>query len=984
VALCAILLTAAANAQNAAYRWIRRIGGTGGESVAGIATDRQGNTFVAGTTTSLDFPVVNAIQTHPGGSGLFRIDGPGTDRRNLYQAGVLNGGTLITDPRNPRTVYTSNGAAILLSTDAGDTWQTLAKVPATVSSFDIASDGTIYVAAFRSGILKSSDGGATFSAINNGIPIAAFSQPYAIRVWADPNHANVLFANVGTAQAYSLARSGDAGASWQWIQNSVVPGLGIVTFDPLTSGKVYVTGEDRSAVSVDDGMTWIALGRVASVSWQPNIIVADPARPGVLYGGSQDALWKSTDGGATWTRKSFTPTPLVALDASTGLAYAAQGTHVIQSTDGFETTTAIGPPALTITSLAATGGRVFVGAAVSSDVFVAKLDPDGNVLWATYLGGSSSDVARAMTLDAAGAVYLTGATQSGDFPSTSGAFAAAGQSFVVKLNADGTLAWSTYFAAQPNAIAVDGAGHAYIAGISYGQLPTTPGSYQPKFAGTFCGPGCLISIPPTNGYVTEFDTAGASLVFSTYLGTQTESASAVALLPDSSVVVAGQNTLYRLDPTGSSLLASKDFRENVSALRPDGAGNLLVTGTSTPYAGLPPFPSTPGVVQPAPYPAIGVSGASANTGPGDGFVVRMDAQLNVVTATLLGGEAPDTVFSAATASDDTLVVGGSTFSKAFPTFAELQSSFASPTGFLSQLTSDFSALLFSSFVGDSRNFYVRSVATTPDGGVVFGGTTSLPPSLQPIPIVGATPFDMFPNTGYGAFVVRIDLVRPPGPRIDSVVNAASQVAVPLSQRETIQIHGAGFGDDVSLLLNGSPLPLISHDSKTLTAEVPADFHAAPVTLEVRSAGGSAAVAVPGAAASPGIFTRDGSGVGQAYVLNKDGTPNSTANPATEGDEITIYATGVGPMTFDRGYAVTDTPVVVSVDGFYANGIAAVLGPVGGLPGDVYQISVSVPRPSDFADQNPNLKGFVLPPQSGVAITIDGIPTQAGITVSVKH
>jgi uncharacterized protein (TIGR03437 family) len=131
------------------------------------------------------------------------------------------------------------------------------------------------------------------------------------------------------------------------------------------------------------------------------------------------------------------------------------------------------------------------------------------------------------------------------------------------------------------------------------------------------------------------------------------------------------------------------------------------------------------------------------------------------------------------------------------------------------------------------------------------------------------------------------------------------------------------------------------------------------------------MAVPGAIASPGIYSRNGSGVGQAYILNKDGTLNSSSNPATEGDEITIYLTGIGPMAFDHGYAVTDTPVIVAVDGFYANGIAAVLGPVNGLPGDVFQISVYVPRPSDFANQNPNLKGF-------------GISSQAGITVSVTH
>jgi uncharacterized protein (TIGR03437 family) len=190
----------------------------------------------------------------------------------------------------------------------------------------------------------------------------------------------------------------------------------------------------------------------------------------------------------------------------------------------------------------------------------------------------------------------------------------------------------------------------------------------------------------------------------------------------------------------------------------------------------------------------------------------------------------------------------------------------------------------------------------------------------------------------------------------------------------IQVLGAGFADDVTVFLDGSPLPLIDHSATSLTAQVPADFSPAAGTLEVRSQGASASVAVPGAIAAPGIF----------YVVNKDGTRNSPANPALEGDEVTILATGVGPLSFDHGYAVTSTPIVVAVDGFYANGIAAVLSPVDDLPGDIYQISVYVPRPSDFADQNPGLKGFVMPPQSPVTITIDGATSQQNKMLYVAH
>src|SRR5579863_2556057 len=115
-----------------------------------------------------------------------------------------------------------------------------------------------------------------------------------------------------------------------------------------------------------------------------------------------------------------------------------------------------------------------------SDVFVTKLDAAGNIVYSTYFGGSGVDVATAMTVDAQGNVYVTGITASTDFPTTPGAYsssvpplsgAGAFISFLFKLNRDGSTGYATYFTnsqTSPNAIAVDSAGSAYLAGLSYG------------------------------------------------------------------------------------------------------------------------------------------------------------------------------------------------------------------------------------------------------------------------------------------------------------------------------------------------------------------------------------------------------------------------------------------------------------------------------------------------------------------------------------
>jgi hypothetical protein len=85
-----------------------------------------------------------------------------------------------------------------------------------------------------------------------------------------------------------------------------------------------------------------------------------------------------------------------------------------------------------------------------------------------------------------------------------------------------------------------------------------------------------------------------------------------------------------------------------------------------------------------------------------------------------------------------------------------------------------------------------------------------------------------------------------------------------------------------------------------------------------------------------------------------------------------------------GYAVTALPPAVFIDGFYANGIAATVQQVKGLPGGVYAISVYVPTAAGIAAQNPDLKNFVFPAQSSIDIFIGGTVSQAGLFVSIVN
>src|SRR5208337_3392544 len=164
---------------------------------------------------------------------------------------------------------------------------------------------------------------------------------------------------------------------------------------------------------------------------------------------------------------------------------------------------------------------------------------DPVLVYSTFLGGSGDPNAalvggesNAIAVDAAGNAYVAGQTFSGDFPVTQGAFQtsnyAAGQNtaFVAKLNPTGTaLVYSTYlggsYGESANAIAVDAAGNAYVAGQTAStDFPVTPGAFQTTnhAAG---GP---------TAFVAKLNPTGTGLVYSTYLGGSVfDSANAIAV-----------------------------------------------------------------------------------------------------------------------------------------------------------------------------------------------------------------------------------------------------------------------------------------------------------------------------------------------------------------------------------------------------------------------------------------------------------------------
>jgi hypothetical protein len=320
------------------------------------------------------------------------------------------------------------------------------------------------------------------------------------------------------------------------------------------------------------------------------------------------------------------------------------------------------------------------------DAFVTKLSPAGSVLvFSTYLGGSAPDAAIDLVLDGTGAAYVTGEADSGDFPTTAGAYDTTfnstpptGDAFVTKLNVAGSaLVYSTFLGGAAEdvgaGVALDGTGAAYVTGSTRStDYPATAGAFDTTANGS------------SDLFVTKINAAGAALGYSTYLGgTQDDGSSGIALDGTGAAYVAGGTlssdfpttagafdttfggaidaTVTKLNAGGSSLAYSTylggsgtDASRDITV---DQAGRAHVTGQTVSAN----YPTTAGAYD-----------TTFNGGPvfGDAFVTKLDAAgSELAYSTFLGGADDDEGFGIAVDATGKIYVAGSTRSANYPTTA---------------------------------------------------------------------------------------------------------------------------------------------------------------------------------------------------------------------------------------------------------------------------------------------------------------------------
>ena len=315
------------------------------------------------------------------------------------------------------------------------------------------------------------------------------------------------------------------------------------------------------------------------------------------------------------------------------------------------------------------------------DAFVAKLDPTGSTLvYATYLGGAGVEHGRAIAIDGAGNAFVTGDTEAADFPTANPlqSSAGGGDAFVAALNSTATaLLYSTYLGGtaydQGFGIALDAAGNAYVTGQTNStDFPVV----NPIEAAPAAGGGGSGS---DDVFVTKLDPTGAALLYSTYLGgSDSDAGYAVAVDGSGRAYVTGRTVstdfptvaayqavaggawdafVFRVNAAGTAL----DYSTYLGGSRSDQAYGIAVDASGSAYVA--------GATDSADFPLASPVQAALRGNPGaaDAFVARLDgAGGGLLHSTYLGGASHDGGAAVALDPQGNVYVAGSASSDDFP------------------------------------------------------------------------------------------------------------------------------------------------------------------------------------------------------------------------------------------------------------------------------------------------------------------------------
>jgi len=382
----------------------------------------------------------------------------------------------------------------------------------------------------------------------------------------------------------------------------------------------------------------------------------------------------------------------------------------------------------------------------SSDAFVAKVNAAGtNLIYCGFIGGSSEDFGNDIAVDAAGNAYLTGTTYSSaaTFPVIVGpdlTHNTARDAFVAKLNATGTaLLYCGYIGGWMTdmgiAIAVDGSGNAYVAGLTESDESSFPETVGPDL--TFNS-----AWGDADAFVAKVNSAGTALSYCGYIGgvgdeecdgiavdgagnayvvgytNSSEATFPVTVGPDLTFTGSPSIFVAKVNAAGTALsycgyVGSYGYGRGIAV---DGSGNAYLTGITF-------FDETA-------FPVIVGPDLTYNGGTYDAFVAKLNAAgTSFLYCGYIGGASEDNGNDIAVDSAGNAYVAGETRSTeaSFPVTSgpDVTYNGGAYDAFVAKVSASGTQLVYCGYIGGSANDYGRGIAVDSAGSAyVTGGTRS--------------------------------------------------------------------------------------------------------------------------------------------------------------------------------------------------------------------------------------------------------------------
>jgi PKD repeat protein len=447
------------------------LGGNAGDQVYGITVDGAGNVYATGWTASADFPTTpGAFDTNFGGVADAFVTKLNATGSTLIYSTFLGGSDFDLVYGGSIEIDSAGNAFIAGSTDSDD-------FPTTSGAFDTTFNGmrdgfVTKLNATGSALVYSTFlGSSGFDAIYGDIAVDGVGNAYVI---GSTNSADFPTTSGAFDTTFNGVRDGFVtklnAAGSTLLYSTFLGGSDLDTIyggiDVQDNGNAYVTG---TTYSVDFPTTAGAFDTTYNGNGDVFVAKLNAAGSGLVYStllGGTERDFVNGGGG-------------IAVD-TTGIA------HVAGSTDSADFPT--------------TPGAFDTSFNGSTDAYVTKLNSTGSALvYSTFLGGSALDsIFGGITVDSAGNMYVTGLTDSIDFPITPYAYDTSfngnQDAFVTKLDiTGGALVYSTFLGGTNGesgggSITVDSMGNTYVAGYTTAvDFPTTPGAFDTSYNGNFDG-----------------------------------------------------------------------------------------------------------------------------------------------------------------------------------------------------------------------------------------------------------------------------------------------------------------------------------------------------------------------------------------------------------------------------------------------------------------------------------------------------------------